>query len=453
MSAAPVGASAKQLRGIASATGRVNIFGGSVRSGKSFSWTWILLQKVSKAGPVGAIVVVGKNRDSIYRNVFEPIESNPAFAIFAPHVHYRQGAATATVFGRTVHIVGANDAKSEAKIRGMTIQYAFCDEVTVLDSNFFKQLLSRMSVDGAQLFGTTNPDSPAHWLKRDYLDRLKELPDWKYFHFTIDDNPILSTAYKESLRREYTGLWHRRFILGQWVAADGAVYDMWTPSKHIVRWQDLPPMKDILTLGIDYGTTNATSAIMLGAGLDGVLYAIDEWRYAPTNDSTRHTDAQLSKGIIDWMGGPHLPPDRLDMTFVHQTELDMRKRERRDNVNLRCPRVAVDPAAASFRVQMREDGVTTYPAENDVLYGIRLVASLLAMGRLKVSDRCTGLITEVPGYSWDAKISEKGEDKPLKVADHSLDAFRYSVTTSERLWRRWINPNTRPNEPEKSLAA
>ncbi|WP_284743921.1 hypothetical protein [Amycolatopsis sp. RTGN1] len=86
-----------------------------------------------------------------------------------------------------------------------------------------------MFVPGAQLFGTTNPDDPAHWLKRDYLDRLAELPDWRSFAFTLDDNPSLSAEYRACIRREYTGLWFRGFILGEWVAAEGAVFDMWAP--------------------------------------------------------------------------------------------------------------------------------------------------------------------------------------------------------------------------------
>jgi len=74
-------------------------------------------------------------------------------------------------------------------------------------------------------------------------------------------------------------------------------------------------------------------------------------------------------------------------------------------------------------------------ADNDVAYGIRTVASLLGTGDLVVSDRCHGFITEAPGYSWDPKYVEKGQDKPLKLADHSLDGGRYVVTTTESVWR------------------
>nr|DAX74143.1 MAG TPA: large terminase [Bacteriophage sp.] len=103
-------------------------------------------------------------------------------------------------------------------------------------------------------------------------------------------------------------------------------------------------------------------------------------------------------------------------------------------------RIIVDPAAASFKVQLRQDGAWGLTdADNDVLYGIRLMASLLASGSLKISDRCSGLIGEIPGYSWDSKAQLQGHDKPIKTADHSLDAARYALATTERKWRARVD--------------
>ncbi|WP_052062017.1 PBSX family phage terminase large subunit [Rhodococcoides fascians] len=422
----PAAMSPKQQYAIIAATGRVNIFEGSIRAGKTFSWLMIMLDKIKNAGPEGSIIIVGKNRDAIYRNVFEPIESIPAFAEFAKEVHYRQGAATAIIYGRKVHCIGANDAKSENRIRGMSVQQVYLDEITVLDQSFFKQALGRMSIPGAQMFGTTNPDTPAHFLKKDYLDRIGvpddqgklQLTNWRRFHFNIEDNPSLEEEYKASLYAEYTGLWYRRFILGHWVAAEGAVYDMWDQERHVVPWEKLPAMTEYFGVGIDYGTTNATSAILLGLGQDGVLYAVDEWRYAASSSESRKTDSQLSEGIREWLTKPHLPAP---------------------HGNPDIGPVIVDPAAASFRVQMKADGVHTYPASNEVLYGIRLLANLLEKGKLKVSSKCRGLIQEFPGYSWDPKQTDNGKDYPITKDDHGLDSLRYVCSTTEKRWRRKVD--------------
>lgn len=398
------GMSSKQRRAIVRSEARGNVWDGAVRSGKTFGWILKMLHKIKNYDGTGGIIIVGKNRDSIYRNVFEPIEMVPEFARYRPHVRYRQGAAAATIFGHKVHVIGANDAGSESRIRGMTLGLAFADELTVLDQGFFKQLLARLSVPGAQFYATTNPDSPSHWLKREYLDRADEI-QWHYEKFTMDDNPSLTEEYKTALRREYTGLWYKRFILGLWVAAEGAIYDMWDEDKHVITPDKIPTIERPLALGVDYGTTNATVGVLLGLGVDGKLYAYDEW------NPGRKTDADLSHSMRQWLEGTHEP----EWTYL-------------------------DPAAASFRMQLWEDGHPRLDkADNAVIDGIQTVSSLLDNGQLLVSSACTTLIDEFPAYRWDDKAAARGVDKPIKENDHALDALRYAVYTSRWQWGRLLS--------------
>jgi len=424
----------RQITALADSDGRVNIYEGAIRSGKTFSSLIRWLTFVATAPRGGELVIIGKNKDSIYRNIFAPFETNPALGLFSAQVKYRQGAASSIILGRKVHVIGANDAKAESKIRGMTVAGAYVDEVTVLPFDFFKQLLGRMSVDGAQLFGTTNPDSPNHWLKTNYLDKIEHpddkvrLTDWRRFKFTIDDNPSLNPAYVASLKREFTGLSYRRFIDGDWVSAQGAISDIWDVSPfnrenprdggHVIGWADLPEMEQLYAVGIDYGTTNPTSAIILGLGVDRRLYLIDEWRHDSKEGELRLTDAELSKRLRDWLRQEHLP----------------------NQPGMRPQYTILDPSAASFRVQLNHDGIGNItPAENDVQYGIKTVSSLLSQKLLVVSDKCHGFLNEVAGYSWDEDAQKKGEDKPVKVADHSMDSARYVIATTETLWKHALD--------------
>lgn len=415
----------KQILSVRESQGAVNIWEGSVRSGKTIASLLRWLIYLATVEQTGQLVVVSRTRESAYRNVFAPLMDPSLFGEFAQYVNYTPGAPTATILGKTVHVLGASDAKAERVLRGMTCAGAYVDEVTLLTEDFFVQLLNRMW-GSAQLFGTTNPDNPAHWLKRKYLDRLGSLPDWRTWHFVLDDNPALSEERKERIRRENTGLYYRRFVLGQWVAAEGAIYDTWEPERHVIPWEKTPPLHDMIAVGIDYGTTNATSALLLGLA-DTVsrvtgkhtprLILLDEWRYDAGVKGDRLTDAELSKRLVTWLRDDHTPyPSEMRPRFH-----------------------LVDPAAASFKVQLHQDGVSPLAdADNDVSYGIRVISSLLSTDNLLVTDRCQGFITEVPGYSWDPKATEKGEDKPLKVADHSLDAARYAIATTEQIWRRYV---------------
>lgn len=412
------GLSAKQLLSLKESSARVNIWEGAVRSGKTIASLLRWLMYVSQTNIRGELIVVSRTRDSAARNVFAPLMDPQIFGPLAHQVHYTSGAPTATILGRKVWVLGSSDIRSEQILRGLTCAGAYVDELTLLREDFFTQLLNRLW-HGAKLFGTTNPDSPAHWLKRRFLDRLSKLPDWRTWKFLIDDNPRLHPDQKAAIRRENTGLYYRRNVLGEWVAAEGAIFESWDPATHIVPWDDLPRMTAILGTGIDYGTTNASTALMLGLGDDGVLYLVDEWRYDSTHEQARLTDAGISQRMVEWLSRPHLP-------YVNSLQSEW---------------TIVDPAAASFKIQLREDGIdNVINGDNDVLYGIRTMASLIGSGRLKVSDRCTGFIQEAPGYSWDDKATEKGEDKPLKMADHSIDGARYAITTTETNWRDHVNP-------------
>ncbi|WDZ91158.1 PBSX family phage terminase large subunit [Nocardiopsis sp. HUAS JQ3] len=407
--------SRRQIESVATSTARVNLWHGAIRSGKTFASLLRWLTYVATAPRGGELVIIGRTRESIGRNVLGPLSDPELFGSVAHQVHYTPGAPVAYILGRRVHVIGASDSKAEKVLRGLTCAGAYVDELTIVSREFFVQLLGRMSVPGAQLFATTNPDSPGHWAKADYLDRLDELPDWRAWKFVLDDNPSLSNDIRASYHREFTGLWRKRFIWGEWVAAEGAILDMWNPDRHVIPWAELPPMTRTLGLGVDHGTANPTAAITLGLGADGRLYLTDEYRHEPRRAETRLTDGQLSERLREWLGQQHHPHGA---------------------AQARPEWIAVDPAAASFRLQLYRDGIAAANANNDVKYGVSMLATLLASGQLFVSDRVKGFISEAPGYSWDDDARTKtGEEKPLKIADHSLDAARYAIATTEALWR------------------
>ncbi|AJC60152.1 terminase [Streptomyces sp. 769] len=215
----------------------------------------------------------------------------------------------------------------------------------------------------------------------------------------------MSRAYVASLAAEYVGLWKRRMIDGAWCVAEGAVYDMWDEQQHVV--DSLPAMRR-LWLGIDYGTTNATSAVLLGLGDDDRLYAVAEWRHDSRQTRRQMTDAQYSAAIRRWLAEQQVEPE---WTFV-------------------------DPSAASFSTQLWTDGHPGIArARNEVLDGIRSVSTALDSGLLRVHSSCSGLLAELPGYSWDPAASDRGEDRPLKRDDHSCDALRYVTHSTVHEWR------------------
>lgn len=407
--------SGKQWASIRHATGVVNLWDGAIRSGKTTAANLAWLNYVRTAPP-GHLAIIGKTLDTIGRNVLSGLKQ-----LHPDAVKFRRHSTSCHILGREIELIGAGDRTAEERIRGLTLAGAYVDELTLMDELMFQTLLGRLSGDDAKMFATTNPDTPGHWLKRLYIDRVlrRELPGWNIWRFTMDDNPGLSASRKARYARELTGLWYRRMYLGEWVAAEGAVFADWDPAAMVVQWAKLPVMTRLLAAGVDYGTNNPTAVELLGLGMDARLYLVDEWRH-DGRISGRWTDQRLVSGMRQWLEADHLPAN--DGRAEPPIEW-----------------IVVDPSAASFQQECLEQRIGRLTnADNRVLPGVQLVSSMLSTDRLKVSSRCRGFVEEAPGYSWDPDQAAKGKDAVIKSADHSVDGARYSLLTTHHSWRSHV---------------
>lgn len=419
----------QQARAYAQSNGSINIWEGAVRAGKTVSSLLRCAKYVTTPGKMdgGIFVVTGKTLETIKRNVFAPLESPAIMGDYARLTSYTAGAATGRILGREVAVISGNDERAEERLRGLTACGWYADEASLLPEHFFDQLVARASVAGAQGFATTNPGARNHWFKIRYIDQAWQAtgPDIRSWRFGLDDNPSLTRDYVELLKALYVGMWYKRMILGEWVMAEGAIYDAWNPDTMVT--DTLPDDIEWLALGIDYGTTNPFSALLMGVGTEaGIarLYFGHEWRYDSRKAGGRQMDdKQYSDAVKGWLAGLELAPGVLGIT----------------------PRYTfVDPSAASFRLRMHRDGARVYPADNSVGDGIRTMASVIGSDRLRVHRRCAGLLGEIGSYSWDPDKAKKGLDEPIKQDDHSCDAARYAMRTSEAFWHKRVFPRGVP---------
>lgn len=395
---------------------RINILHGSVRSGKTWIslvlWAFWMLTMPEDA----AYLMVAKTLTSLRRNCLDLLETLVGKSNFS----YSLAAKQAVLFGRTVYLEGVNDARAESKIRGMTLQGAYCDELTLFTQDFFTMLLSRLSMPEAKLFGTTNPDSPNHWLKSEYLDRSQEL-DLMEMRFTINDNEFLDPEYVRQLKREYTGVFYERFILGNWVIAEGLVYSMFSEKEHVVHV--LPeccahPEKGQgeYYISVDYGTKNPFSAGLWCVSGGGAT-RIAEYYYDGRKSKKPRTDEEHYAA--------------LEKLIRHEVWNSGRRTV--ESYPIQC--VVIDPSAASMIECIRRHGsFSVRAAKNDVIPGIGITGSLLSAGKLKIHADCKDCIREFGIYSWDEKA--KG-DQVIKENDHAMDDTRYFCYTILRRLFRW----------------
>ena len=385
---------------------KINLLVGSVRSGK----TWGCIPKIlylCDYNVGGRRLLTGVSKASIKTNVLSDLFD----LVGSSSYKYNSQSGELNLLGAEWLVYGAKDEGSEKYLRGATIGAAVCDEVVLMPESYWDMLLTRLSPPGARLYGTTNADSAAHWLKRRFLDNTKLIADgtlwWETY--TMDDNVTLDPSYVESQKKLYTGVFYDRMIRGLWSNPAGACYSgswgPWTLYDDATRPRGLYSRGgtegyQAHLIGSDYGTHNPT--VFLDGLDDGTTLWIDNESYFDPGASMQHQRTD----------GEHA--DELER-FIKESN---------------CPDAAsviIDPSAASFREELTRRGVAHQAADNEVLDGIRRTGSALSQRKLRVHERCVNTIREMEQYSWDKKKAERGEEAPLKVADHAPDACRYLV--------------------------
>src|SRR5258708_7679757 len=381
--------SPKQDKSFEEATHRFNIWVGAVRSGKTYSSIERFIYDL-KNGPDGDAMIIGVNRTSIQRNILSHMYKQLGFPCPT------EKSAKSRVYGRDVWFVGAPDVSAVSTIQGSSLALAYVDELTNLPEPFWKMLESRLSVPGAKVLATCNPESPAHFIKKHYIDNTNL--DLVHWNFNLDDNPSLDDTFKQQLKASYTGMWYQRYVLGLWTMASGAVFDSWDDINIYER--DYPAPIEYCA-ALDYGTINPTACHIAAISPNQWPQIRIEREYY--FDSAKHgrskTDRELALDVKDFIG---YTPIRA---------------------------LYVDPAAASLKLELRNLDLPVIDANNDVLFGIKLMCQYIGGRNMLVHKSCANLIEQIQGYAWDPKAANQGEDKPIKKNDHAVDSCRYLIAS------------------------
>ena len=383
---------------------RINILQGSVSAGKT--WISLILWAlwVAMRPPEYLYMMCGKSLQTLKRNCLLPLQE----LIGERNFTFSLAAKEGRLFGRRVMLEGANDGRSEGKIRGITPGGAYCDELTLFPKDFFVMLLSRLRVEGAKLIATTNPDVPTHWLKTEYLDNDALCGSLLSVFFHIDDNTTLPADYVKSLKKEYTGVYYDRFIRGDWVVANGAIYKVFSdaPRSYDIKSSDLPSGFEYLNIGLDFGG-NGSKHALCATGISHdmqKIYALKTERI-PAADMTPQA---LYKRVYNFCEDVLKRYGKLSAVYADSAEQTL---------------------IAGLRQALRPIGVIVKNSlKREINDRIRATTMLMAGGRFRlVSGECGTLIDAFRGAVWNDKIIGKEERLDDGTSDiDTLDAFEYS---------------------------
>lgn len=370
---------------------------GSVRSGKTVSMSISFLIWAMDTFSDCNFAICGKTVRSCRRNVIKPL-INMLKHRYDIKDKRSENSLIVSKKGKTntFYIFGGKDESSQDLIQGVTLAGVLLDEVALMPRSFVQQALARCSVEGARFWFNCNPDNPNHWFYQEWVLKAENKHALR-LKFLMDDNLSLPEKVKQRYYSLYQGTFYRRFILGEWVIAEGLVYQdyndhikdkLWdgNPDELVGRWY----------ISMDYGTINPCS-MGLWCVTDNEAIRVDEYYYNSRKEGYQRTDEE------------------------HYAELERLAGDRYIEY------VIIDPSAASFKATIKKHGkFFVKSAKNDVLNGIRTTSQMLNDGRIKIGVKCKASQEEFGMYRWDDKAEE---DKVIKENDHAMDDIRYFAYT------------------------
>lgn len=368
---------------------------GAVRSGKTLCMSLSFILWSFSSFENQSFAITGKTVTSLRRNLITPLLSLLKDAGFSFRDSLSRNVLEISCEGRTnlYYLFGGKDEGSASLIQGVTLAGVLFDEVALMPRSFVEQALARCSVSGSRFWFNCNPDNPAHWFYREWIKKAEE-KNCLYLHFTMKDNPSLSPKVRRRYERLYSGTFYQRFVLGLWVAAEGAVYPFFS-EKHISPIP--PPPYDDCAVSCDYGTVNPAS-FGLWVKKENAWYRIKEYYYDSKREGMQRTDEEHYEALC-------ILCDGFSPRFV-----------------------TVDPSAASFMECIRRHGrFAVLPAKNDVVDGIRRVSDALKNHEIYICEGCKDSIREFSLYVWEQGT---GKDTPRKENDHAMDDIRYFVAAA-----------------------
>lgn len=425
--------SSKQNEYIINATHRWNIKSGAVRSGKSYVDTaYVVPFRIrERAGKPGLNVIMGVSKESIERNVLQPMREIYTSELIG-NINNRN---VARVCGEDVYCLGAEKASQVAKIQGASIKYCYGDEIAKWNKEVFQMLKSRLDKPYSCFDGACNPEHPTHWLK-EFIDNV-EL-DIYLQRYTIFDNPFLDPETVENLCKEYDGtIYYDRLILGLWKRAEGSIYKRFADNPESF----LCEIVDEFTTDPEYKQFQKEDITSIEIGLDfGGNQSGHSFVARGYTDDYRDVIALKSRRVMAKDEKEDIDSNRLNELFcefirevIEQYSVCVKSGDYVQYCNVES--VFWDNAETVLGNSIRNAVEKEYPwiavkpaKKRPINDRIRCTVKLMGAGRFFITKDCESLQTAFSDAVWNKEVVGKDERLDDGSTDiDSLDAFEYTI--------------------------
>ena len=284
---------------------------------------------------------------------------------------------------------------------------------------------------------TANPGGPGHaWVRSRYIDPAPG--GWEilmdaaglprvFIPARLRDNPALVDAdptYEARLRQSGSEALVRAWLEGDWNIVEGAYFDCWRGSRHVLRPVSISP-EWVRMRSLDWGSARP--------------FSVGWW--AIISDDWRHPDgASLPRGAMlryrEWYGAPPGAQNQGVKMTAEQVAAGILARDGGDTVRdaVADPAIFASDGGPSIAERMARAGVRWRPADN------RRVAARGAMGGwdqlrarligdgdgrplIACFSTCADSIRTIPALPHDPL---RPEDVDTSTEDHAADEWRYA---------------------------
>lgn len=381
---------------------------GAVRSGKTLAMSVAFVMWAMDSFDRANFAMCGKTVMSAERNVLKPLQEVEGLPY---EMTYKISERKLTIkCGRkenTVYLFGGKDESSYTLIQGLTLAGVLFDEVALMPRSFVEQAIARtLSFKNAKVWFSCNPSTPTHWF---YTEWVKgERDDLQYLHFLMRDNPILTEKEIEKAKRMYTGVFYKRYILGEWVRAEGVVFPEFAndASRWIIKRSEVPREFRTVEVGFDLGGNGSAYAMTAtGRGYDGVQYRLK---------SEKRQAKEMAMDDIERFVNEFC--ESVEREFGVEVEM------------INSDHIQVVVNTINDRTDYRAC-LTYKPPLADRVF---LYSRLLALDRIKfVEGHCDSLIEEMQNMVFDDK---KDEAIPLDDGSYQIDAYDSACYSEAGYW-------------------
>lgn len=370
------------------------LYSGGFGSGKSLAICIKAIMEASKKGNV--VLILRKTLTSLKKSTLRSLISedgdNEALLPLGSYKHNKSSGEIQLNNGGIIIYTGLDNP---TRILSINAGCILIDEAIEFTEPEYRALFSRLrlNVGSRQILSVTNPGPQSHFLyKRFYLENNK---DREVIHAPTTENFLLPKDYIESLESDYktNELLYKKYILGEWVSAENAVYKLFNREIHckVKEYES-----DTYYLGLDFGFTNQTAMVLCQVAGSKVIIKDEVYK-------TKLLQSDIIENIQNFKN--QYP----DLTVI-------------------C-----DPSAASLIASIQAEHINCLKANNDIALGISRVNTKMAVREdtnepdLYVYPSCINLIRELENYQY----AKDGSEKPVKINDHTCFVGDTLITTDK----------------------